>query len=156
MLLSAPEPGPEPAWEAAYEPVTAAAPEPEPVIYTAAPAPAPLPEPEPVLFMAPAAPVAAPPEIMEPAPMPAAAAPTETSLLDDKLANVISDSIGSMMRSATAERSVGVGRSGVTLEDIVREEMKPVLKAWLETNLPDMVERVVRAEIERVVARIKA
>ena len=37
-----------------------------------------------------------------------------------------------------------------TLEDLVTEMMRPMLKAWLDDNLPGLVERVVRAEIERV------
>ncbi len=37
-----------------------------------------------------------------------------------------------------------------TLEELVREMMRPMLKAWLDDNLPSMVERMVRAEIERV------
>jgi uncharacterized protein len=40
-----------------------------------------------------------------------------------------------------------------TLEDLVREMLKPMLKAWLDAHLPDMVERLVRAEIERVSRR---
>jgi uncharacterized protein len=37
-----------------------------------------------------------------------------------------------------------------TLEDLVREMLRPMLKAWLDDNLPGMVERLVRSEIERV------
>jgi uncharacterized protein len=37
-----------------------------------------------------------------------------------------------------------------TLEDLVREMLRPMLKSWLDDNLPGMVERLVRAEIERV------
>jgi cell pole-organizing protein PopZ len=37
-----------------------------------------------------------------------------------------------------------------TLEDLVREMLRPMLKVWLDDNLPGMVERLVRAEIERV------
>jgi cell pole-organizing protein PopZ len=37
-----------------------------------------------------------------------------------------------------------------TLEDIVKEMMRPMLKSWLDENLPGLVERMVRAEIERV------
>jgi uncharacterized protein len=40
-----------------------------------------------------------------------------------------------------------------TLEDLVRDMLRPMLKAWLDANLPDMVERLVRAEIERVSRR---
>ena len=40
-----------------------------------------------------------------------------------------------------------------TLEDLVREMLKPMLKAWLDANLPEIVERLVRAEIERVSRR---
>jgi hypothetical protein len=37
-----------------------------------------------------------------------------------------------------------------TLEDLVREMLRPMLKSWLDDNLPGLVERLVRAEIERV------
>jgi cell pole-organizing protein PopZ len=37
-----------------------------------------------------------------------------------------------------------------TLEDLVREMLRPLLKTWLDDNLPELVERLVRAEIERV------
>ena len=37
-----------------------------------------------------------------------------------------------------------------TLEDLVKEMLRPLLKTWLDDNLPGMVERLVRAEIERV------
>ena len=47
----------------------------------------------------------------------------------------------SFCRSAEGSRSI---------EDIVREMLKPMLKTWLEDNLPSLVERLVRAEIERV------
>jgi cell pole-organizing protein PopZ len=40
--------------------------------------------------------------------------------------------------------------SGRTLEDVVRDMLRPMLKSWLDDNLPSMVERLVRAEIERV------
>jgi cell pole-organizing protein PopZ len=36
------------------------------------------------------------------------------------------------------------------LRGIVREMLRPLLKSWLDDNLPTMVERMVRAEIERV------
>lgn len=37
-----------------------------------------------------------------------------------------------------------------TLDDIVREMLRPMLRAWLDDNLPPLVERLVRQEIERV------
>jgi hypothetical protein len=37
-----------------------------------------------------------------------------------------------------------------TLEDLVREMLRPMLRGWLDDNLPGMVERIVKAEIERV------
>jgi cell pole-organizing protein PopZ len=37
-----------------------------------------------------------------------------------------------------------------TLEDLVREMLRPMLKVWLDDNLPGMVERLVRAELERI------
>jgi uncharacterized protein len=37
-----------------------------------------------------------------------------------------------------------------TLEDLVKEMLRPMLKSWLDDNLPRLVERIVKAEIERV------
>jgi cell pole-organizing protein PopZ len=37
-----------------------------------------------------------------------------------------------------------------SLEDVVQEMLRPMLKAWLDDNLPRIVERLVRMEIERV------
>lgn len=43
-----------------------------------------------------------------------------------------------------------LGNNARTLEDLVKEMLRPMLKGWLDDNLPSMVERIVRAEIERV------
>jgi cell pole-organizing protein PopZ len=37
-----------------------------------------------------------------------------------------------------------------TLEDVVREALRPMLKSWPDENLPRLVQRMVEAEIERV------
>jgi cell pole-organizing protein PopZ len=37
-----------------------------------------------------------------------------------------------------------------TLEDLVKEMLRPMLKSWLDDNLPGLVERIVKSEIERV------
>jgi uncharacterized protein len=41
-------------------------------------------------------------------------------------------------------------RHGDVVIDLTREMLRPMLKAWLDANLPAIVERLVRAEIERV------
>jgi uncharacterized protein len=38
-----------------------------------------------------------------------------------------------------------------SLEDVVRETLRPMLNSWLDENLPGLVERMVRAEIERAI-----
>jgi uncharacterized protein len=52
-----------------------------------------------------------------------------------------------------AQAQVAQARDGRTLEEVVSELLRPMLKAWLDDNLPDLVERLVRAEIERVSRR---
>jgi uncharacterized protein len=37
-----------------------------------------------------------------------------------------------------------------TVEDLMKEMLRPMLKVWLDENLPALVERLVKAEIERV------
>ena len=56
--------------------------------------------------------------------------------------NAVAASFGSLARTvASNSRSV---------EDVVTDAVRPMLKAWLDENLPALVERLVRAEIERV------
>ncbi len=43
--------------------------------------------------------------------------------------------------------------SGNSLEGLIREMMKPMLKQWLDDHLPSLVENVVREEVERVANR---
>ncbi len=41
-------------------------------------------------------------------------------------------------------------RSGITVEDLVVEMLKPELKEWLNNNLPQIVEKLVQAEIKKI------
>lgn len=41
-------------------------------------------------------------------------------------------------------------RSAELADELVREMLRPMLKQWLDENLPSIVERLVRAEIQRV------
>ena len=75
------------------------------------------------------------------------------SLVAPEAAAAAASTIGSLMRALAADRGMQVRSGGPTIEDIVREEIRPLLKAWLDANLPELVERLVRAEIDRVVRR---
>jgi cell pole-organizing protein PopZ len=46
------------------------------------------------------------------------------------------------------------GHAGVTLEGIVREMLRPLLRDWLDQNLPNIVEKVVERELERLSRRV--
>lgn len=96
---------------------------------------------------APAAPAASPPS---PVPAPEQG---QDALLAPAVAAAASASVGHLLRAVAAERSSAVSRGGPTIEDVVREELRPLLKEWLDKHLPGLVERLVRAEIERVVGR---
>jgi cell pole-organizing protein PopZ len=64
-----------------------------------------------------------------------------------------SQSVGAL-KKALSERHAQVYKAqAISLEEIVREEVRPMLKSWLDAHLPAIVERLVRTEIERVVAR---
>ena len=39
---------------------------------------------------------------------------------------------------------------GRTLEDVVRELLRPLLKGWLDEHLPNIVQTAVQAEVERI------
>ena len=75
------------------------------------------------------------------------------SLVAPAAAAAAANSVGALMRTLAAERSTSVSRMGATIEDLVREEIRPFLKEWLDTHLPPIVERLVQVEIERLVTR---
>jgi cell pole-organizing protein PopZ len=62
-------------------------------------------------------------------------------------------SVGTLLRTLTAERTTETHHGGPTIEDLVREGIRPLLKSWLDVHLPPLVERVVRAEIDRITRR---
>ncbi len=64
---------------------------------------------------------------------------------------LVSALAGSAVSSLFADLNHTVlSNNAKTLDDLVREMLRPMLKAWLEANLPTVVERMVRQEIERV------
>lgn len=54
---------------------------------------------------------------------------------------------------APAANNPGPSVGGQTIEDLVKEMLRPMLKDWLDTNLPPMVERYVEREISRLTRR---
>ena len=95
------------------------------------------------------APVSPGPNAAPPYPAPA----PHSGLMAPHAAAAAASSVGDLVRTLASDRHTGVSRNGPTIEDLVREEIRPVLKEWLDDHLPPLVERLVRAEIERVVAR---
>jgi len=67
----------------------------------------------------------------------------ERSLLSTSTTAAVDSAFNSLAHTVLVQNSR-------TLDDLVREMLRPMLKAWLDDNLPNMVERLVRAEIERV------
>jgi len=59
--------------------------------------------------------------------------------------------LSELAREAPRSVASASGASGDrTLEDATRELLKPLLKAWLDANLPALIERIVREEIARL------
>jgi uncharacterized protein len=150
------------------EPPAAKAPAPAPAPPPAAPTPPPAPAAEPLansqddvdassdIVFTKRSPDAPPPEpalrIIEernaPPPAPAAATPPAAPAIDQGL---ISSATRAAVDSAfNSLANTVLGQNARTLEDLVKEMLRPMLRAWLDDNLPGLVERIVRAEIERV------
>jgi uncharacterized protein len=68
---------------------------------------------------------------------------SEPALLSPAATAVVNSAFGTLAHSMLVQNAK-------TLEDLVKEMLRPLLKAWLDDNLPTLVERLVRAEIERV------
>ncbi|APT57082.1 hypothetical protein RGI145_08235 [Roseomonas gilardii] len=139
-----------PAPHRAEEPAEEEAPAPDPVPATApgtesGPEPLTLTE---AMMVAPEAP-SGPPTV---APSPDAV-PSNGSLLAPSTAAAAAAALGELARAVAAEQKSVISRNGPSIEDVVREEIRPLVKNWLDAHLPGMVERMVRAEIERVLGR---
>ncbi|MBI4275475.1 MAG: DUF2497 domain-containing protein [Rhizobiales bacterium] len=69
--------------------------------------------------------------------------PSDRSLLSPSTSAAVDSAFNALAQTVLVQ-------NGRTLEDLVREMLRPMLKSWLDDNLPGLVERLVRAEIERV------
>ena len=67
-------------------------------------------------------------------------------LMSEKQSGFAMDQFGVLSDLLTS----GYQGSGNTLEDLVREMLKPMLREWLDKNLPPVVERMVAKEIARL------
>lgn len=86
------------------------------------------------------------------------AAPTSTidALVSDNTASASASALKSLSEktrpamSAPPRIESAAFRSGVTVEDLMMEAMRPMLKDWLDANLKQIVEHLVEKEIRRI------
>jgi hypothetical protein len=74
---------------------------------------------------------------------PAPPAPPVASLLSSKATAAVDSAFNALAQTM-------IVNNARTIEDLIKDMLRPMLKTWLDDNLPGMVERIVRAEIERV------
>jgi len=95
---------------------------------------------EPDVMFAEPAPEPEPPPPPRPAPV---AVPPPDRIVSDATRAAVDAAFNSLAQTVLVQNAR-------TLEDLVKEMLRPMLKSWLDDNLPTLVERLVRAEIERV------
>lgn len=78
----------------------------------------------------------------------ATAAADDDDILDQTAAEVATQAFKSLSQSVRVSEG-----PGVTLEDIVTEMLRPMIKEWLDANLPAIVEEKVENEVQRVARR---
>jgi cell pole-organizing protein PopZ len=83
------------------------------------------------------------PPAYEPPPFESAAAPAPQQILSRSTVSAVESAFNSLANTV-------LSNNARTLEDLVKEMLRPMLKSWLDDNLPGLVERIVKAEIERV------
>ncbi len=104
------------------------------------------PEPEPIE-------VAAAPEPLPAAPVPVPA-PADDGLISPPPAGEATAQFSALAAAVAGDRlgqAMGVGAR--TIEDLVKEVMRPMIKEWLDAHLPELVERLVGREIDRMARR---
>jgi hypothetical protein len=85
-----------------------------------------------------------PPAYEPPAFDPPPAAPTpHAAILSQNTVSAVESAFNTLAHTV-------LSNNARTLEDLVKEMLRPMLKSWLDDNLPGLVERIVKAEIERV------
>jgi|GEM_PF-215430 len=86
---------------------------------------------------------------VEPTPV----AQTPTPVMEAPMAQPVSAAPSAAAPNAAAS-ALGVAGAGNALEGLVSELMKPVIKEWIDNNLPALVERRVEAEINQIAAKV--
>ena len=78
----------------------------------------------------------------------------ESPLLSANVASSMRESLAALAMLAEPGVPPQIVRSGETsLEALTRELLRPALAEWLDKNLPPLVERMVAAEIARIVGK---
>lgn len=78
----------------------------------------------------------------------------EPSLIQDRARDSMRESLAALAMLSEPGVPPQIVRSGETsLEGLTRELLRPALAEWLDKNLPPMVERLVAAEIARIVGK---
>lgn len=78
----------------------------------------------------------------------------DAPLLPENTASSMRDSLAALAMLAEPGAAPQIVRSGETsLEGLARELLRPALAEWLDKNLPPLVERMVSAEIARIVGK---
>jgi len=73
--------------------------------------------------------------------------PTPSSILSEQAQAATMASLSKLVGSMPLNRR---GHDGITLEDVVRELLHPMLRDWMDHHLPPMVERIVQKELEKL------
>ena len=106
----------------------------------------------------PPAPESASPE-PEPEPVPTPAAVSGDRLVSDAAAAASLAALSQIHqlgpRNEKRMSDIPMGEGQRTIEDMVREMLRPLLKEWLDSNLPHLVERVVQEEVSRLVRDVQ-
>ena len=81
-------------------------------------------------------------------------APAQTPLLTENAQTSMRESLAALALLSEPRALPQIVRSGETsLEGLTRELLRPALADWLDKNLPPLVERMVAAEIARIVGK---
>ena len=70
----------------------------------------------------------------------------ESSILGDTAATAALEGFTKLARDIQITRNF----DGITLEDVVRAQLEPLLREWLDKNLPPMIEVLVEKELEKL------
>ena len=79
--------------------------------------------------------------------------PEPSQVLSQTTAAAAATSFSNLASAVSGARGLPIGHGARTIEELVKELLRPMLRDWLDANLPGLVQRIVEREVAKLAGR---